>query len=37
MLAAWIGGTPMPVEAELRDAADPARWLVRAARRNLQG
>jgi tRNA 5-methylaminomethyl-2-thiouridine biosynthesis bifunctional protein len=33
VLAAWISGAPMPVEAPLRDALDPARWQVRAARR----
>lgn len=33
VLAAWVAGSPMPVEAALRDALDPARWLVRAARR----
>lgn len=27
VLAAWITGAPMPVEAALRDAVDPARWL----------
>ena len=32
-LAAWISGAPMPIEARLRDAIDPARWRVRAARR----
>lgn len=33
LLAAWVTGSPMPVEAALRDALDPARWQVRAARR----
>jgi tRNA 5-methylaminomethyl-2-thiouridine biosynthesis bifunctional protein len=33
VLAGWIEGTPMPLEAELLDAIDPARGLVRAARR----
>ena len=33
VLAAWISGAPMPIEARLRDAIDPARWSVRAARR----
>lgn len=37
VLAAWVSGTPMPLGADLRDAIDPARWLVRAARRNAQG
>jgi tRNA 5-methylaminomethyl-2-thiouridine biosynthesis bifunctional protein len=33
MLAAWVTGSPMPVAARLRDAVDPARWVVRRARR----
>jgi len=33
VLAAWISGAPMPLAAGLRDAIDPARWQVRAARR----
>jgi len=33
LLAAWVSGSPMPVEARLRDALDPARWQLRAARR----
>jgi tRNA 5-methylaminomethyl-2-thiouridine biosynthesis bifunctional protein len=33
VLAGWIDGTPLPLEAELLDAIDPARGLVRAARR----
>jgi tRNA 5-methylaminomethyl-2-thiouridine biosynthesis bifunctional protein len=36
VLAAWITGAPMPVEARLRDAVDPARWRVRAARLSLR-
>lgn len=32
MLAAWMEGTPMPLEADLLDALDPARWQVRQAR-----
>ncbi|MGA0612555.1 FAD-dependent 5-carboxymethylaminomethyl-2-thiouridine(34) oxidoreductase MnmC [Caldimonas sp. KR1-144] len=32
LLASWIAGTPCPVEADLRDAADPARFALRAAR-----
>jgi tRNA 5-methylaminomethyl-2-thiouridine biosynthesis bifunctional protein len=32
MLAAWMEGTPMPLQADLVDALDPARWLVRKAR-----
>jgi tRNA 5-methylaminomethyl-2-thiouridine biosynthesis bifunctional protein len=34
LVAAWITGAPMPVEARLRDAVDPARWQVRRARRS---
>lgn len=37
VLAAWIDGTPMPLEAELLDAIDPARALVRAHRRGTGG
>ena len=33
MLCAWVESTPMPLEADLLDALDPARWLVRQARR----
>ena len=33
VLAAWMGGGPMPVPATLRDALDPGRWRLRAARR----
>ena len=33
ILAAWIADAPMPVEADLLDAVDPARMLVRRARR----
>ncbi len=33
VLAAAIAGTPLPLEADLLDALDPARALVRAARR----
>jgi tRNA 5-methylaminomethyl-2-thiouridine biosynthesis bifunctional protein len=29
LLAHWVCGTPCPVEAELRDALDPARFLAR--------
>jgi tRNA 5-methylaminomethyl-2-thiouridine biosynthesis bifunctional protein len=32
VLAAWIEGAPMPLEGDLLDAIDPARWIVRAAR-----
>lgn len=33
VLAAWIDGSPPPLETDLRDALDPARFLSRAARR----
>ncbi len=33
LLAAQLCGTPWPLEADLADAIDPARWLVRQARR----
>lgn len=33
LLATQIAGQPWPVEQALADAVDPARWLVRAARR----
>jgi len=33
LLAHWVCGTPCPVEAELRDALDPARFLARQHRR----
>lgn len=33
LVAARIGGTPWPLEVDLAEAMDPARWLVRAARR----
>ena len=36
MLCAWLEATPMPLEADLLDALDPARWLVRQARRPLR-
>ena len=29
LLAHWVTGSPCPVEADLRDALDPARFLVR--------
>ena len=32
-LAAWIAGAPMPVEASLLDAIDPARFISKAVRR----
>jgi tRNA 5-methylaminomethyl-2-thiouridine biosynthesis bifunctional protein len=32
VVAAGVSGTPMPLEQDLLDAVDPARWLVRAAR-----
>ncbi len=33
LLAARITGTPWPLERDLAEAVDPARWLVRSARR----
>lgn len=36
VLAAWVSGAPMPLPSGLRDAIDPARWLVRAARRQTE-
>ncbi|MET0335748.1 MAG: FAD-dependent oxidoreductase, partial [Rhizobacter sp.] len=33
-LAAWITGTPAPLEASLLDAIDPARFVSREARRS---
>ena len=32
LLASWISGAPCPLEADLRDALDPARQLLRAKR-----
>jgi hypothetical protein len=32
VLAAWIDGAPIALEADLLDAIDPARWLVRSVR-----
>lgn len=32
LLASWIGGTPCPLEADLRDALDPARFALRQRR-----
>ena len=29
VIAAWLEGTPVPLEAELLDAVDPSRWTVR--------
>ncbi len=37
ILAAQIVGAPCPAEASLRDAIDPARFALRAARRHAQG
>ncbi len=34
LLAAQLDGTPLPLEAELADALDPARFLLRERRRN---
>lgn len=33
LLAAWVNGTPMPMAAEFADALDPAREVLRRARR----
>lgn len=33
LIAAWLEGTPVPLEADLVDAIDPARWPVRRHRR----
>lgn len=33
VIRAWLDGTPMPLEADLLDAIDPARWQVRKHRR----
>jgi tRNA 5-methylaminomethyl-2-thiouridine biosynthesis bifunctional protein len=33
LVAAQATGSPWPLEQDLADAVDPARWLVRAARR----
>jgi len=33
VLAAWVCGSPAPVEASLLEAVDPARFVTRAARR----
>lgn len=32
LIAGWIEGTPLPLEADLIDAVDPGRWTVRQAR-----
>ena len=37
LIAAQVSGTPWPLEQDLADAVDPARWLVRAARRGSEG
>ena len=37
LLAAQATGAPWPLEQDLADAVDPARWRVRAARRGLDG
>ena len=36
VLAAWVSGAPMPLEADLLDAIDPARFATRALRRRRQ-
>ena len=33
VICGWLDGTPMPLEADLLDAIDPARWQVRKHRR----
>lgn len=33
VVASWVSGAPMPLEADLLDAVDPARFVVRAMRR----
>ena len=37
LVAAQATGTPWPLEQDLADAVDPARWIVRAARRQKPG
>ncbi len=37
VIVAWLEGTPMPLEADLLDAIDPARWQVKAHRRKPVG
>jgi tRNA 5-methylaminomethyl-2-thiouridine biosynthesis bifunctional protein len=37
VILGWLEGTPMPLEADLLDAIDPARWQVRAHRRRPVG
>ncbi len=37
VIMAWLDGTPMPLEADLLDAIDPARWRVKAHRRGPVG
>jgi tRNA 5-methylaminomethyl-2-thiouridine biosynthesis bifunctional protein len=37
LLAAQIAGSPWPLERDLVDAVDPARFLVRSARRGTSG
>jgi len=37
VIAAWLDGTPMPLEADLLDAIDPTRWQVKAHRRGPLG
>jgi tRNA 5-methylaminomethyl-2-thiouridine biosynthesis bifunctional protein len=37
LLAHWVSGSPCPVETDLRDAMDPARWLSRQASRQQGG
>ncbi len=37
LVAAQATGTPWPLEQDLADAVDPARWIVRAARAGSSG
>jgi tRNA 5-methylaminomethyl-2-thiouridine biosynthesis bifunctional protein len=37
LIAAWVEGAPLPLEADLIDAIDPARWPVRRHRRASKG
>lgn len=36
LLAHWVTGSPCPVETDLRDALDPARWVVRQVKQERQ-
>ena len=37
LLASWVTGSPSPIEAPLRDALDPARFVTRAKAREISG